>query len=118
MRLLLNIGLARYGKSNIGVGTALRDLALGGFTILRNAGYASNTEHTLVVLADHAGSTERVANALFHICVLLGQDCIAVVNETTGAQTLIGPRADKWLPFNPDYFLTLNGTRLSQGLTS
>lgn len=25
---------------------------------------------------------------------------------------LVGPRADKWLPFNPAYFLYLDGTRL------
>ena len=115
MELTLNIGLDRkkYGRANVGHGTALRDLALGGFVILAHAGYVSDTEDTLVVKVRHEGSTPRVANALFHISTILSQDCIAVVNHTDNTQTLIGPFADKWLPFNPAYFLNLDGTRLA-----
>lgn len=112
MYLTLNIGLAREGNSNIGVGTALRDLASLGFNILRHAGHTSDTEQTLVAHVYHGGSARMVGNNLFHLSQLLGQDCIAVVNEDTGDRTLIGPRADKWLPFNPAYFLNLDGTRL------
>lgn len=112
MHLTLNIGLAREGNSNIGVGTALRDLNSLGFSILRHAGHTSDTEQTLVVDVVHRGSAQMVGNNLFHLSQLLGQDCIAVVNEDTGDRTLIGPRADKWLPFNPAYFLNLDGTRL------
>ena len=112
MHLTLNIGLAREGNSNIGVGTALRDLASLGFNILRHAGHTSDTELTLVAHVYHGGSAQMVGNNLFHLSQLLGQDCIAVVNEDTGDRTLIGPRADKWLPFNPAYFLNLDGTRL------
>ena len=112
MHLTLNIGLAREGNSNIGVGTALRDLNRLGFSILRHAGHTSDTEQTLVVDVVHRGSAQMVGNNLFRLSQLLGQDCIAVVNEDTGDRTLIGPRADTWLPFNPAYFLNLDGTRL------
>jgi hypothetical protein len=113
MRVTLNIGLAREGNSNIGVGTALRELHSLGFAILKHAGHTSDTELTLVAYVRHGGSPAMVANNLFHLSQLLGQDCIAVVNHGNGARTLIGPRADKWLPFNPAYFLNLDGTRLA-----
>lgn len=113
MHLTLNIGLACEGRCNIGVGTALRDLASLGFNILRYAGHTSDTELTLVAEVLHlSADTRSVGNKLFHLSLLLGQDCIAVVNEDTGDRTLVGPRADKWLPFNPAYFLNLDGTRL------
>ena len=114
MHLTLNIGLARDGKSNIGVGTALRDLNSLGFAILRHAGHTSDTEQTLVAEVLHLGSTRMVGNNLYHLATLLGQDCIAVVNEDTGDRALIGPRADKWGEFNPDYFVMLDGRRMNQ----
>lgn len=110
--LTLNIGLAREGNSNIGVGTALRELDSLGFRILAHAGHTSDTEHTLVVQVLHGGSTQMVGNNLFRLSEQLGQDCIAVIDNDDGEGTLIGPRADKWLPFNPAYFLNLDGTRL------
>lgn len=42
----------------------------------------------------------------------LKQDCIAVYRELTGGGALVGPRADAWGPFNPEYFLLLDGRRL------
>jgi hypothetical protein len=111
--LTLNIGLAIAGHRNIGVGTVLRKLTDIGLAIHAHAGYESDTEPTLVVRVGSNHSTQVLGNLLFDVCVLLGQDCIAVVNDTTGAQTLIGPRAHKWLPFNPAYFLQLDGTRLA-----
>lgn len=102
MRLTLNIGL----------GTALRELHSLGFRILAHAGHTSDTEHTLVVQVLHGGSPWMVGNNIYRLSERLGQDCIAVVVDDDSEGTLIGPRADKWLPFNPAYFLNLDGTRL------
>jgi hypothetical protein len=110
--LTLNIGLARDGQSNIGVGTALRELNSLGFAILAYAGHTSDTEQTLVVQVLHLGDFRDVGNHVYHLSVLLGQDCIAVIDNDDNEGTLIGPRADKWAPFNPAYFLNLDGTRL------
>ena len=111
--LTLNIGLAREGQPNLGAGTVLRALAVNHLAIIAYAGYHSATEPTLVVRAGYNGTTQALGNLLYRASAQLDQDCIAVVNDTTGAQTLIGPRADKWLPFNPAYFLNLDGTRLA-----
>ena len=45
---------------------------------------------------------------LFRLSVALSQDCIAAVFEPHGklpVGELIGPKADAWGPFNPDFFL-------------
>lgn len=111
--LTLNIGLAREGKPTLGAGTVLRELAGIGMVIYAHAGHHSATEPTLVARVSYHGSAQALGNLLYQVADSLGQDCIAVVNDTTSAQTLIGPRADKWLPFNPAYFLTLNGAYLA-----
>lgn len=38
-------------------------------------------------------------------CELLHQDCIAIRDDETGEGRLIGPKAEDWGPFNPDYFI-------------
>lgn len=111
MRLTLNIGLAREGNSNIGVGTALRELNNMGFAILRHAGHTSDTELTLVVDADDKDQPGR-DNRIAMLSARLGQDCIAVYDYAAQEGDLIGPNAAAWGEFNPAYFLNLDGTRL------
>lgn len=46
--------------------------------------------------------------AIFHLCHVIQQDCIAVVFKHMTHPIygrLIGPRADEWLPFKQDQFV-------------
>lgn len=113
MSLILNIGLARNGKSNIGVGTVLRDLA-SYFTVLQHSVQHSETEITVVAEVERRGNILNTANAIFILAELLGQECIAVYNCSSAQGALIGPRADKWGDFNPEYFVMLDGRRMNQ----
>ena len=113
MSYLLNIGVAREGQSNIGVGTVLRDLA-DISTIVSYSVQHSETEDTVVALVQIPGDTREVANEIYFLAQALGQECIAVWNMATSAGALIGPRADKWGAFNPEFFLMIDGTTLAQ----
>lgn len=113
MNLLLNIGLARQGQSNIGVGTVLRELAAEDLTVRDYRIHTSDTEQTVVAEVEPG-----IAGALNfrlrinHLSRLLGQDCIAVYVPERGVGELIGPRAAEWGEFDPRYFLTVDGYRL------
>jgi hypothetical protein len=112
MQYLLNIGVAREGNSNIGVGTVLRELGAIG-AIIGHTVQHSETEVTVVALVQIPGTTQHAGNEIFHLANLLGQECIAVYNMATETGALIGPRADKWGAFNPDFFLLCDGSKLS-----
>lgn len=109
---LLNIGLARSGRKD------LNSLEVVNFleeatdqSIIDYSVQTSNTERTLVVLLP----TEKAPDEFLHaLSVVLGQECIAAVDASSGglAGRLCGPDAAKWAPFNPDFFLTLNGGTL------
>lgn len=68
----------------------------------------SDTEETLVVAISRPLDSEDMA----HLCAVLDQQAIAQV--TDGKGVLYGPMAEKWGPFNPAFFLTLSGRRMSQ----
>jgi len=122
MAYILNIGLARKGNSNIGLGTVLRELVQSGFIVGAYKVCVSDTEATVVaevalqVAPSRSATFQEACKPLHHLAVLLGQDCIAIANyyEKYGEGALIGPRADKWGEFNPEYFLLLDGSRLAQ----
>lgn len=59
------------------------------------------TEKTLIVQLD-GGITDFCLTAF---CIDLAQDCIAIRNDETGEGRLVGPNAEKWGAFNPDFFL-------------
>lgn len=113
MEVTLNIGLARTGNSNIGVGTVLREIEQSGFTLRQHSIQHSDTEITVVAQVTARYSFTPVAFRLAHLAESLEQDCIAVYHPATGHGYLAGPRAAAWGVFNPDYFLQLDGTRLS-----
>jgi hypothetical protein len=46
---------------------------------------------------------EAIVQACYVLSEDLGQDCIAA--SVDGVGTLIGPRAERWLPFNPEHFV-------------
>lgn len=115
MKLILNIGLARTGNSNIGVGTVLRELAARSFGIDRHTIAHSDTEITVVAEVedyDFPGQDNRISM----LSSLLGQDCIAVYNPKTREGSLIGPRAAAWGEFNPEFFILVDGSRLATPL--
>lgn len=58
------------------------------------------TEKTLVAVI----TGEPCPAVLSALCVILHQDCIAV-KYVDGTGELIGPNADKWGKFNPEYFI-------------
>lgn len=110
MKALLNIGLAiGTGGSKLDPVDVLRVLALRRFNVRMHAVHRSSTEDTLVVaLAD-----KPVWASVYLLSQSLAQDAIAVWDPETFKGDLIGPGAAKWTaqygPFNPAYFLGLDG---------
>jgi hypothetical protein len=117
-QLLVNIGLdIGQNKNALSVEKALS--ALVGWThctLVEHAVHASNTENTLVariVVADLARFRLFLA-AASDACQ---QDAVVALYESgpdAGVGFLAGPRAEAWSPFNPAYFLTLDGRTLAE----
>lgn len=62
-------------------------------------------EDTLVVhLLDGLNAEGSVYSAIFNLAQLLDQDCIAVFFTSVQEGLLIGPRANEWGAFDPQYF--------------
>lgn len=103
----VNIGLAVNGGSAITAAEAVKALQDVGAKVNSQNVHQSDTEQTLVATLDRPltpaeGSTVSAA---------LKQESIAQLHNGVGA--LHGPKAAEWGPFNPDYFLTPEGHRLS-----
>jgi hypothetical protein len=115
MRFLLNIGL------NVGATTTLsahvaRQILIANDLLPVNDGvvHASDTEPTLVIEVQPLSRNPfLVLAALKATADDLQQDCIAVYRPKTGGGSLVGPKAAEWGPFNPEFFILPNGTRLS-----
>lgn len=115
MRFLLNIGL------NVGATTAIsaevaRQILIANDLLPVNDGvvHASDTEPTLVIEVQPLSRSPSLVLAAFaSVAVDLQQDCIAVYRPKTGGGCLVGPKAAEWGPFNPEFFILPNGTRLS-----
>jgi len=110
----INIGLHVNGRRNtksavvnqaFETARALRAL---GLKVVRARVVHSNTEPTYVALVTNGVSN----NDLIYLCDRLEQDAIAAYYET-GVGTLVGPKAEEWGPFNPEYFLTIDGLPLA-----
>ncbi len=114
MDLILNIGLAREGNSNIGSGTVIREV-IEWFGAASFSVHHSDTELTVVACVGvHPGLPyQDLENRVEFMSRRLGQDCIAVYAPAAQKGALIGPRAADWGPFNPEFFLMPDGTRLS-----
>ena len=110
MKTILNIGLAREGNKNIGVGTVLRELGQRGFQLYEYLIWHSATEVTVVAEVEANMST----SPFYYLAQVLGQDCIAVYRPDLQKGRLIGPKAEAWGEFNPEFFIQLDGTRLAQ----
>lgn len=113
--LIVNIGL-NTADGAIAIEEARKVLRAYGFWILREALLESDTEPTLVAEVSNLRAVYplTILQLLYQVSEELKQDCIAVYCGDTLGGALVGPRADAWGPFNPEYFLLLDGRRLSE----
>jgi hypothetical protein len=111
MAYILNIGLAVEGKKNLTVSEVLDACVDFDIEVINYAVFESDSEPTLVA---KVSKVPGVCTSVNYASISLGQDCIGVYSPATNTGALIGPRADKWGEFNPEYFLLLDGSRLSQ----
>jgi hypothetical protein len=112
MDVILNIGLANNPRDVRG---SLEVLNFYGLVPAEHQLLDSDTEPTLVVTV-HTGELPvdvAPSQAIFCASKALGQDCIAAYIPARDVGRLIGPRADKWGAFNPEFFLMPGGSRLS-----
>lgn len=68
----------------------------------------SATEDTLIAVLDTSTSTASLHGEIERLAYELDQDCIAVLNVSTNAGTLVGSfpdRVAKWGEFNPEFFI-------------
>lgn len=116
MRIIYNIGL--QSKDADGNVIALDLEAVCEFVHeLANCGFygallESRTEPTLVLDFDYAELREHIGTTklAYRVCERFNQDCVAVYNTALEAGQLIGPRAESWGDFNPEYFFLVDGT--------
>lgn len=118
MRIIYNIGLET--KDAAGNVSLLDHEAVCEFVHeLANCGFygallESRTEPTLVLDFDYAELRQHASFSLTglanRICERFNQDCVAVYNTALEAGQLIGPRAEAWGEFNPEYFFLVDGT--------
>lgn len=113
MTYIINIGLAREGNSNIGVGTVLREIAARPITLHRYNVQHSDTEITVVAEVTINGAFTNPSRVFHALARVLGQDCIAAYHVELKRGQLDGPNAAAWGAFNPEFFLLLDGTRLA-----
>jgi len=118
--LTLNVGMDIESTEALSAQVIREILAANGLLLGRQSVVQSDTEKTLVVEVTpgpEITSAARMHAALFLSAQDLRQDCIAVWSEQTRSGGLVGPRASKWGAFNPEFFFTLDGRRLSATVT-
>lgn len=99
MNATLNIGLKTNKDARVPVHHAITVFPR--FTFRDSRVADSATEQTLIA------RLEGITRDDVHVAaILLEQDCIAVLWDS-GQGELIGPNAEAWGAFNPDYFLNL-----------
>lgn len=111
MNLILNIGTTSEGRPNLKETEMVLELYHAGFIVEDHKIIQSDTEPTLVarVLAPSYHTDERIHS----LSVLWNQECIAVYDRIAGTGRLVGPKAEAWGDFNPEYFFLIDGTRLA-----
>ena len=115
--LLLNIGLEPNASGHLGVTVVRQILAANGFIVGPSKVYQSDTEPTLVVEVQWDGQGDGFSRAIWNTCIDLRQEAIAVWSPDIEKGALFGPKAAKWMPFDPAKFITPKGTRLDAALT-
>ena len=113
MEVILNIGL----NTNTNTRTVLEAIdavqatADAGFRVISTEVFNSDTEPTLVVVADDL-DRPGFDNRVFELARRLQQDCIALFTAE-GYGDLLGPNAAAWGAFNPEFFILPTGERLA-----
>jgi hypothetical protein len=110
-RATLNIGLDVPGGGRLAEEEVLGVLNRIGAKPVRVVKHQSDTEPTLVIELDRALKPDEADE----VSRMLQQEAIAQVDEA-GRGDLFGPMADKWKPFNGDYFIEGDGRRLTQAI--
>lgn len=102
--ITLNIGL----KTNRGAALSVQDVLdrLHYNTNIIDIGTKHSTTEPTLIVQCHVLAHD-LHKLIYAIAVDLHQDCIAVSFDGGTTGQLIGPHADKWGDFNPEYFLTL-----------
>jgi len=116
MEVVLNIGLARTGKSNLTTLEVLKAAGAAKVGVCSAEVFSSDTEPTLVCIARLTGhDSQENTRAIYKLAETLEQDCIASYARLPIANfgALIGPRAAAWGAFNPEFFIMPDGTRLA-----
>lgn len=112
--LILNIGLNCNDGTKLDPVTAIQKLLRTSrhLRLEAVAVHTSDTEPTLVasVYCDKPLSS----SAWMLLSVRCKQDAIAVYDVEAARGELHGPKAAEWGPFNPAFFLLLDGIRLSE----
>lgn len=108
----INIGLAIPGSTEQMLSGPVLALLKSRFSVLDHAVIQSDTEPTIsAVCAAYDDNLGAIVDAVNVICIALGQEAIALFFKDWGQ--LVGPKAAEWGPFNPAYFVTTGGARLS-----
>lgn len=103
----VNIGLADpKGGDNLDPAAVLKALREVGAETEVSVVFSSDTEPTLVVKIKNALTKEQGDR----LSEMLGQEAIAQRTDDEQGQ-LFGPMAEKWGPYNPEYFVTATGDR-------
>lgn len=105
---LLNIGLMTPDGVEISNTAALKALRGAGILWQDYRVHVSSTEPTLVV---DCYATDYQVHL---IATWLEQDCIAVWDLMHREGRLVGPRKELWGEFDPEQFLYMNGSRMSE----
>lgn len=106
---LLNIGEdTNNGNGKLSIEKITAALHLAGALPTDISTHPSDSELTYVVEVPRELSQREVSD----LAIVLDQDAIAYYYSGQGF--LAGPRASKWGPFNPDFFLLSDGQRLSE----
>ena len=109
-RLIINLGLVSKGKP---LDPAATLASLKGMVrrVDAHAVHTSDSEATLVaeVRLDVAAPQAR----LYSLAEAFGQEAVAAYNPATKVGYMCGPEAAKWGPFNPSFFVLLDGSRLA-----
>lgn len=118
MNVIVNIGLNHPGgqwsveKARDALYHCLRTHDLNGVIVACHV-YDSDTEPTVVAVVALQHNAWRIAHALELVATALAQEAVAVYNPENNVGILIGPKAEQWGPFNPEFFIMPSGQRLA-----
>jgi hypothetical protein len=98
---ILNIGLKVEGEADLVPANILPVLRRAGIGVLEwRIAPEGKSEPTFVAIADRGATKESLKLVAF----ALGQEAIAFYDADVMQGFVVGPQAEKWAPFKPEYF--------------